>query len=138
MLQEVRRATKREKERMQEIVDCENRDALVDNREGQYIEGYRLEHHNGRYSQGQFYPGGWQIVAFIRTIHPECEGMYVEGTDVDRGWFSRCTLCGDIDYRWEDECPECLNCNDTGKVQELDSTQKFYLEMKIARYRAAH
>ena len=138
MLQEVRRATQKEKIKMAEIVSGENELALTDDVDDQYITGYRLEHHSGRYSQGLFRPGQWQIIAFIRTVHPECEGMYVEGTDVDRGWFSRCTLCGDIDYRWEDECPECQNCNDTGKVQQLDPTERFYLEMRIARYRAAH
>jgi hypothetical protein len=134
MLQEVRRTTQREKKLMQEIIDGENELALTDDVDDQYITGYRLEHHSGRYSQGQFYPGQWQIIAFVRTVHPECKDWYTAGQDVGRGWFSRCTLCGDIDHRWDDECPECLNCYDTGKVHELDPTALFYAQMAAARY----
>ena len=128
MLQEVRRATKREKALMQEIVDGENELALTDDVDDQYITGYRLEHHSGHYHRGQFYPGQWQIIAFVRKVHPECEGMYEEGQFLDRGWF----------HRWESECPECLNCYDTGKVHEIDPIQRMYLEMKAARWNAAH
>ena len=138
MLQEVRRATQKEKIKMAEIVSGENELALTDDVDDQYITGYRLEHHSGRYSQGLFRPGQWQIIAFIRKVHPECAGMYVEGQDVDRGWFSRCTLCGDIDFRWEDECPECQNCYDTGNVPEVDHLARHYIELAAARWNADH
>ena len=138
MLQEVRRATKQEKKLMQEIVDGENELALTDDVDDQYITGYRLYHHSGYYITGKFYPGQWQITTFVRTVHPECQDWYTEGQFLDRGWFSRCTLCGDIDHRWDDECPECLNCNDTGIVPELDLHTRLRIESSMARWNAHH
>ena len=128
MLAYIQRANAETKRQMQQIVADNNHDALIDNREGQYIPEYRLEKLRG----------GYVMAEYVRIIHPEIAdaGWYTVGQRMDCASFTRCTLCGDIDVQWSDDDPQCLNCYDTGKVPEVDHLQRFYLEMAAARYAA--
>jgi hypothetical protein len=124
MLKNIQRANDRIKALMREIIAGENHLAQLEKTDDQYTPEYRLER-CGR---------DWGMVEYVKTVYPGFEKWYTPGQRITCAAFVRCSLCGDIDTRWDDECPECLNCYDTGKVPQIDPHTRYRIELRASRY----